>query len=109
MTQFLLFLPVEVEKIAAFEFTKPVDNNYGQSLKKSTHLITTQTTISTMIKMTSRTATTLRMMVRRRSIVNKSKNECNTASNNIKSLKFLPLQAALSGESYPNQPLGVVT
>lgn len=34
MTQFLLFLPVEVEKIAAFEFTKPVDNNYGQSLKK---------------------------------------------------------------------------
>lgn len=35
MTQFLLFLPVEVEKITAFEFTKPVDNNYGKSLKKA--------------------------------------------------------------------------
>lgn len=33
MTQFLLFLPVEVEKTTAFEFTKPVDNNYGQILK----------------------------------------------------------------------------
>lgn len=58
-----------------------------------------------MIKMTNRTATTLRMMVRRRSIVNKSKNKCNTASNKIKSLKCLPGQVAFSGESNPNPPL----
>lgn len=59
--------------LSLLHFTKPEENNFGKYLKKSTDLITTQTTISTMIKMTTRTATTLRMMVRRRSKVNKSK------------------------------------